>query len=92
MTVNTTPPTTPFSMESMRRDIAAILHEDPDEIANDDNLIELGLDSMRLMTLSSRWSDAGAYIEFSELASVATLEHWWALAQRALETNAASKK
>lgn len=75
-----------FDLERMRQDIARILNEDPADIANDDNLIELGLDSMRLMTLSSRWSDDGVYLEFSELAAEATLDHWWTLAQRVLAT------
>lgn len=68
-----------ITLESMRADIARILHEDPADIADDDNLMDLGLDSMRTMTLASRWRDAGAAIEFSEMALNATLQHWWSL-------------
>src|SRR3546814_4364224 len=45
------------TLESMRADIARILHEDPSEIGNDDNLMDLGLDSMRTMTLASQRSE-----------------------------------
>jgi bifunctional isochorismate lyase/aryl carrier protein len=82
----------PFTLDRMRQDIADILHEDPADIGDDDNLIELGLDSMRMMTLSSRWNEAGVYLEFSELASTATLNHWWTLAERILENSADTEK
>ncbi|NYT57602.1 phosphopantetheine-binding protein [Alcaligenaceae bacterium] len=72
-----------LTLESMRADIARILHEDPAEIANDDNLMDLGLDSMRTMTLASQWGETGVAMDFSEMALNATLEHWWALVQAA---------
>ncbi|MCQ9617590.1 phosphopantetheine-binding protein [Paenalcaligenes niemegkensis] len=76
--------TTPINLDSMRADIAAMLHEDPADIHDDDNLMDLGLDSMRAMTLASRWREAGAKIEFSEMAENATLQHWWALVSATL--------
>ena len=57
-----------LTLDTMRADIARILHEDPSEIGDDDSLIDLGLDSIRAMALVTRWRDAGAAIEFSELA------------------------
>lgn len=74
---------TPITLESMRQDIARTLHESPDDIADDDNLIELGLDSMRAMALATRWRNAGVALEFSEMAQTPTLAAWWALAQKA---------
>ena len=74
---------TALTLERMRQDIAAMLHEDPQDILDDDNLIDLGLDSMRVMTLATRWREAGAPIEFSEMASVVTLGQWWSLIERA---------
>ncbi len=70
-----------LTLDSMRSDIARMLHEDPADIADDDNLMDLGLDSMRTMTLASQWREAGAAIEFSEMALNATLQHWWSLVQ-----------
>lgn len=76
---------TPLSLEQMRREIAEMLHEDPSDILDDDNLMDLGLDSMRVMTLVLRWNKAGAAVEFSDMAAVATLAQWWALVQRAAQ-------
>ena len=39
-----------LTLEQMRQDLAKILLEDPADIHDDDNLIDLGLDSMRAMT------------------------------------------
>lgn len=72
-------PSFPITLESMRGDIAAMLHEDPSDIHDDDNLLDLGLDSMRIMTLATRWREAGAQLEFSEMAAALTLGQWWAL-------------
>lgn len=74
-----------ITLESMRQDIAGILHEDPTEIADDDNLMDLGLDSMRAMTLASRWRAAGASIEFADMAVNATLGHWWSIVEASLD-------
>lgn len=69
-----------LTLERMRQDIAKLLHESPDQIEDDDNLMDLGLDSMRIMKLASRWRAAGASMEFSDMAAQATLTHWWSLA------------
>lgn len=81
MTMNTA-----LTLERMRQDIAAMLHEDPEDIQDDDNLMDLGLDSMRVMTLATRWREAGVPVEFSEMASVVTLGQWWALIERAQQS------
>lgn len=69
------------TLESMRKDIAGVLHESPEDIRDDDNLIELGLDSMRAMALATRWRNAGAALEFSDMATNPTLAYWWQLVQ-----------
>ena len=71
--------TSELTLERMRQDIADFLHESPDQILDDDNLMELGLDSMRIMKLASRWRAAGASMAFSDMATQATLAHWWSL-------------
>lgn len=86
-----TEPTQTLSLEKMRADIARILHEDPSEIGDEDSLIDLGLDSIRAMALVTRWRDAGAAIEFSELAENARLSHWWSVVERALARNRAGQ-
>jgi bifunctional isochorismate lyase/aryl carrier protein len=66
-------------MERLRADVAAILQEDPSQIGDDDNLIDFGLDSIRLMSLAQRWADAGARVEFAELAERPAIKIWWDL-------------
>ncbi|QFR33554.1 phosphopantetheine-binding protein [Ancylobacter sp. TS-1] len=72
-------PAAPVTREKMRADIAKMLHEDPEEIAGGDSLIDLGLDSMRAMNLVLMWSEGGLDLEFSEFAEDPTLDGWWAL-------------
>ena len=54
-----------LTRERMRADIAAMIHEDPEEIGGDDNLIDLGLDSMRAMNLLVRWAETGLTLDFA---------------------------
>jgi len=82
--LNTAP--APITLESMRADIARVLHEDPQDIADDESLIDFGLDSIRAMALAARWRDAGAQLEFSDMAAHPTLAHWWTLVQQAKHT------
>lgn len=64
-------------LEKMRADIAAALKMDPSEIGDDDHLPDLGLDSLRLMTLVVGWEKAGLHADFSIFAEHATLGEWW---------------
>lgn len=66
-----------LTMERMREEIAAMLFLNPAEIADDDDLLLLGLDSIRLMTLAMRWNDAGARLTFADFAERPVLRHWW---------------
>ncbi|WP_243711143.1 amino acid adenylation domain-containing protein [Actinomadura sp. KC216] len=61
-------------------DLHAALEEVLGEPAGaDDNLIELGMDSIRLMQLTGRLRRRGVEIRFAELAERPTLAGWWAL-------------
>ncbi|GAB4071587.1 phosphopantetheine-binding protein [Ancylobacter sonchi] len=71
-----------LTMDGMRRDIAAMLHEDPSEIGEADSLLDLGLDSMRAMNLVLGWSEGGLDLEFSEFAEDPTLAGWWTIVAR----------
>ncbi|MGC0363616.1 aryl carrier-like protein [Rhodococcus sp. 27YEA15] len=57
-------------------DVAEVLSLKAEEIGSDVDLSDLGLDSVRLMTLVERWRGAGADADFSELAQDPTLEAW----------------
>ncbi|MFH7566046.1 MULTISPECIES: phosphopantetheine-binding protein [Oceanimonas] len=72
----------PLTLERMRSDIAAILGESPDELYNDDNLLDWGLDSMRIFNLSVEWNKTGLELRFADLAETPTLDGWWQQVQR----------
>lgn len=77
-----------WNLQRMRQDVAAILKTDASEIADDDNLIDHGLDSMRLMRLAQQWHDRGVAVPFADLAERPQLSYWWTLASRyAAKTN-----
>ena len=44
--------------------MAALLGEEPTDIGDDDNLMDLGLDSMRVLGLVMRWGETGIALEF----------------------------
>lgn len=68
----------PASLDMLRGEILALLEED-DVPEDEDNLIDYGLDSVRIMALATRWRQAGAPVDFVALAKKPTLAHWWAL-------------
>lgn len=78
--MNTTP--TPFTLERMRADVARVIGEAPEEIGLDDNLMDWGLDSMRLLTLVIDWNQAGLALDISELGQHTTLNGWWTLVSK----------
>ena len=69
-----------LTKERMRADIAAVLHEEPDAVGDDNNLMDLGVDSLRALNLSLLWSET-VPLEFSELAEHVTLAGWWAVVE-----------
>lgn len=60
----------------LRADVARILQTDESEIADTDNLIDHGLDSIRLMSLIQEWQAAGATVTFEQLAEYPEINHW----------------
>ncbi len=72
----------PLTLEQMRADVAEMVHEDPSAIADDDDLMDLGIDSMRAMNLILKWSDQGIELDFADLAERVTLAGWWDAAQQ----------
>ncbi|MBI9090212.1 MAG: amino acid adenylation domain-containing protein [Desulfobacterium sp.] len=51
----------------------------PGDFDDDDNLIELGLDSLKIMRLVNRWRKAGSSVTFVELIEKPRLRDWVAL-------------
>ncbi len=71
-----------LDLERMRADVARVLECTPAEIGDDDNLIDLDLDSMRMLGLVLAWGNAGLPLEFSQLAEHTTLRQWWGVVQQ----------
>ena len=71
------PTTFPRSRDELRADIARIINERADQIGPDDDLMDWGLDSLRLLDLVTGWNEAGLKLDISELAGHMTLERMW---------------
>ncbi len=72
----------PVSKAHLRAAILPLLDES-DVPADDENLIDYGLDSVRLMALAARWRKVYDDIDFVMLAKEPTIDAWWALLSRA---------
>ena len=73
---------TAFTLERMRADVARMLREDPENIGLDDNLMDWGLDSMRLLDLVMSWNAAGLNIDVMEICAETSLNGWWRVIQQ----------
>jgi len=78
----------PLTKEQMRADIAEMLHESADAIQDDDNLMDYGVDSMRLLNLIVKWGEQGVEIDFADMAEAPTLANWWAAAEKQMTDKA----
>ena len=65
-----------ISRDEIRATIAAEIGSPVDGIADDDDLIRMGLNSIRMMALAGRWRMGGARITFAELAAHPTVASW----------------
>lgn len=80
-----------LTLEQMRLDIARLVNEAPEELENDDNLLDWGLDSMRIFNVSVEWNKTGIELRFADLAENPTLAGWWQIVQRQQRDLAAGK-
>ncbi|WP_099184184.1 non-ribosomal peptide synthetase [Mycobacterium kansasii] len=68
-----------ISKDEIRAAIAAELGCPADELGDHDDLIQLGLNSIRMMGLAGGWRKRGADITFAQLAAAPTVASWYAL-------------
>jgi 2,3-dihydroxybenzoate-AMP ligase len=71
-----------LTADRIRHDIAQALELPEDILTNDAQLLDHGLDSLRLNTLAERWRAAGTTVRFAELAEQTTMAAWVALLVR----------
>ena len=74
----------PTSKAALREIILPLLDES-DEPLDDENLIDYGLDSVRMMALAARWRKVHGDIDFVMLAKNPTIDAWWALLARGVQ-------
>ncbi|UYY67039.1 isochorismatase [Serratia marcescens] len=67
------------SIDALRQQFLPLLDEDSEDMGNDENLIDYGLDSVRIMELATRWRKIRGDIDFIALARNPTIDSWWAL-------------
>ncbi|MEU6736517.1 phosphopantetheine-binding protein [Streptomyces physcomitrii] len=66
-----------LTLRQIREDLADVLDEDAEEIPVDENLVDHGLDSVRLMSLVERWRrEHGTEVAFVDLAERPAIEAW----------------
>ncbi|HLU97504.1 MAG TPA: phosphopantetheine-binding protein [Thermobifida alba] len=78
MTADDTPRHRPLTEERVRADVARLLGEPADTIDADENLLDRGLDSVRLMSLIEAWRRDGVHADFADLAEEPTITAWLA--------------
>jgi bifunctional isochorismate lyase/aryl carrier protein len=67
------------SKAALRQQIMPFLDEDSEDMGDDENLIDYGLDSVRIMELAARWRKIRGDIDFIALAKNPSIDGWWAL-------------
>lgn len=68
-----------ISRDEIRATVAAELGSPVADVADHDDLIQLGLNSIRMMALAGRWRRQGADITFAQLAARPTVDSWHGL-------------
>ncbi|NEA55067.1 hypothetical protein G3I60_13165 [Streptomyces sp. SID13666] len=66
----------PVTGEELRSALAGLIGIPPSEVEDDANLIRLGLGSLEMMRLVTKWRRAGLDVTFGELAGTPTYAAW----------------
>lgn len=62
--------------DEIRAQVAEVLDEPAADIGDHDDLLDRGLDSIRLMGLVERWREVGISTSFIDLAETPTVASW----------------
>ncbi len=75
-----------ITLARMQQDVADILDLDLEDVELDENLMLLGLDSIRAITLFESWKKLGVTVSFTEVVKKLTLREWWQVISEHQET------
>lgn len=68
-----------LTLPFVRRQVAELLDEGPSDIDDNEDLIDRGLDSIRIMSLVQKWRGIGVDVTFMQLVKKPTISNWWSL-------------
>ncbi|MGE6379147.1 isochorismatase family protein [Peribacillus muralis] len=68
-----------LTLDGLRMAIADLLGESPSDIGDNEDLVDIGMDSIRMMSLVEILRGKGAEINFMQMAEKPTLAAWWEL-------------
>ncbi|MEH6979077.1 phosphopantetheine-binding protein, partial [Bacillus pseudomycoides] len=68
-----------FTLQSVREQVAELLRESPADIGDNEDLLNRGLDSVRIMSLVEKWRQIGVEVTFADLAERPTIYDWFNL-------------
>ncbi|AOH52968.1 isochorismatase [Peribacillus muralis] len=68
-----------LTLDGLRVAIADLLGESPSDIGDNEDLVDIGMDSIRMMSLVEILRGKGAEINFMQMAEKPTLAAWWEL-------------
>lgn len=68
-----------LTFQLVRKQVAELLNESSSDIDDNEDLVDRGLDSIRIMSLVEKWRSTGSDITFMKLAERPTISTWWNL-------------
>ena len=76
-----------LSLSVLQSDVAETLGVSCEDIDVNENLMFMGLDSIRAMILVEKWNKQGANVSFSQLIEAVSLQEWWQTIEATLTNN-----